>query len=267
MTNIKQTVQNNAPGILIGGAVLGSVLTMIFSFKAGMKVNKVISEKKSENENPSKEEKKEIAKEVILESAPSVFISLASLVGTIACGVASYKMSSKKIGELQNNLSNVAAVAGIATSQLKGITNEIKEEFGENKYKKIRDKALSNMEDEPEGEMHYILDTGGTVYCCIRMLGIEFISTYDKVRNAIENFSYKVDHEGMGNAMELLYTLNIFEGPEVSDLIFWTSSDLHWEVDNFDNKYPRLPIETTTIMLHDRPYLAIVFDDYHIKKF
>ena len=267
---IKAVLKDNAPIILTISAITGTILTGIFSFRAGYKVKKVIDKKVEEIPNPTKEEKREIAKEIILESAPSILASALTIGGTVACNVVNYKNNKQQNDILKSQLAQMTTIASIGASQIKSIKDEIKEELGEQKYNKIRDRALTKrLNEEPEGQNRYILDTGGNVYCCVEFFGAgaEFTATYDKVNNAIENFAYKIDQESMCTATEFLDLLHIDYIP-AADLIFWTQNDLVFVEDNLGRRHPTIPaITTTTTLREDRPCLAIVFNDWHVKEF
>ncbi len=268
--SMKTAIKDNAPIILTISAITGTVLTGIFSFRAGYKVKKVIDKKVKEVPNPTKEEKREIAKEVILESAPSVLASALTIGGTVACNVVNYKNNKLQNDILKSQLAQMTTIASIGASQFKSIKDEIKEELGEKKYNKIRDNAITKkFKEEPEGQHRYILDTGGNVYCCVQFFGIDFTATYDKVNNAIENFAYKIDQEAMCTATEFLDLLHLdFDYIPAADIVFWTQNDLAFVEDNFGRRHPTIPsITTTTILREDRPCLAIVFNDWHVKEF
>lgn len=255
--------QDHSSQILTGCASVGVILTGVFSFRAGLKAADILEAKREDwkdTDPDDKATKRAIVLETAKEMAPSVIPAVALGAFTIVCGLKSHAIDSSRIATL-------SSVAGMTAKQLSDINEELKNSFGEKKAKQIRDNAVqrrySKEHPNDEQECKYLIDCGGDVLCCDIYGDIYFMSTHEKVKQAIENLGYQCADEGNVSLNDLYLKLTI-PPKDWAYGIVWTYKDLTYETDNFGVPKPKLPIETTTILgFNDQPCIGIRYDLPH----
>jgi len=244
------------------------VLSGIFAFRAGTKASKILDMAKEDLNKCSpndKVTKREIAKDAMKAMIPSMIPAVAFGALGIACNVKNHTNHVKEIASL-------ASVASMAAKQLSDVNEEIKDKFSENKVKAIQTEAAQRRfrKDKPNdgNEIKYIIETGGDVPCVIPYMGTYFYTTYDKVNSSIQNLAYQCAESGEVTLADLYLKLGLKPKGACHD-ISWNEEDLEYSMDNFGTPIPKLPmIRTTTLMeFDDKPWLAIIFDKYHIKEY
>jgi len=251
---------DHSPQIFTALASVGVVVTGVLSFRAGIKASKILEDKSEDwrdTDPEDSETKRTIIFETAKEMAPSLIPAVAVGVFTIVCGLKSQSINSSRIAAL-------SSIAGMTAKQLSDINTELEESFGSKKAKQIRDKAMqrrySQEHPNDEQECKYLIDCGGDVLCCDIYGDVYFMSTHEKVRQAIENLGYQCADEGKVTLNDLYLKLQI-PPKDWAETIEWSYKDLRYETDNFGVPIPKLPIETTTIMgFNDKPCLGIRYD-------
>lgn len=252
--------KDHSSQIFTGLATAGVVATGVLSFRAGTKAAGILEAKREDwkdTDPEDKETKRTIIFETAKEMAPTVIPAVVVGVFTIVCGLKSESINSSRIATL-------SSIAGMTAKQLKDINEELHDSFGEKKAKQIRDKALQRRFDKEKPndkeECKYLIDCGGDVLCCDIYGDVYFMSTHEKVRQAIENLGYQCADEGKVTLNDLYLKLNI-PPKDWAYGVKWDYKDLRYETDNFGVPIPKLPIETTTILgFNDKPCLGIRYD-------
>lgn len=242
------------------------ILTGIFAFRAGTKANKVLKEKriKYDEYSDDKEIKRKILVDTIISLAPSLLPAVGFGALGIACNICNHV---KHV----NTVASITSIATMAANQLSDVNEEIKDRFSENKVKSIQTEAAQRRfrKDKPNdgNELKYLIETGGDVPCVIPYMGTYFYTTYDKVNASIQNLAYQCADSGEVSLADLYLKLGLRPKGACHD-ITWNEDDLEYVMDNFGAPIPKLPtIRTTTLMeFDDKPWLAIIFDRYHVKE-
>ena len=244
------------------------VLSGIFAFRAGTKASRIL-DKHREDFNMcdpyDKAAKRQVIKETILDILPSLLPAIAFGSLGIACNIGGHISNMNKIASL-------TSIASVAANQLSDVNTELKEKFSENKVKAIQTEAAQRRfrKDKPNDgdEIKYLIETGGDVPCTIPYMGTYFCTTYDKVNRAIQNMAYQCAESGEVTLADLYLKLGLKPKGACHD-ISWNEEDLEYSMDNFGTPIPKLPmIRTTTLMeFDDKPWLAIIFDKYHVKEY
>ena len=252
--------QDHSSELLTGAASIGVVLTGVFAFRAGTKAAHILEAKREDwkdTDPEDKETKRTIIFETVKEMAPSTVPAIAIGIFTIVCGLKSQAISAARI-------STLTSIAGMTAKQLSDINLELTESFGEKKAKQIKDKAMQRRytQENPndEKECKYLIDCGGDVLCCDIYGDVYFMSTHEKVNQAIEALGYQCADEGSVTLNDLYLKLQI-PPKDWAYGIIWNYKDLRYETDNFGVPIPKLPIETTTILgFNDKPCIGIRYD-------
>lgn len=252
-----KTLSRHAPKLLTIAACAGTVTTGVFAFKAGVNSSDIIKQTKEDlaNCNSSEERRKILidgGKQVALKLIPTGI----STALTIACGAGALSASGIQ-------LKNMTKIAEAGMARAGSLYNVLKEEYGEPKANKLMAKASSKkLELEPTAE-RYIVDAGGDIRCCVEFFNADFISTQQDVDLALRHLACQCDQENGVTGTDLLHLLGYFENVGAADCICWHPAHLTKDI----NGYPKLPIETTTIMRDGQPCLNIYFLDYSLRRY
>lgn len=260
MNSVINWVKTNPTKVLTGMTIFGIAVSTFMAFRTGTKAGRIMDSVKKDwaEAGSDKETKKEIIEDVCFEIGPSAVATAIVFCLTIACCIKNHKINSATIAKF-------STIAGIATKQISDINEELIETLGEKRAKQISDKAYQRRwsKEHPNkgSEIKYIYDCGGDVFCGDTFCNVYFTSTYEKLNQAIENLSYQCAEEGQVNLNDLFSKLGGIDYIPICDSVVWTYRSLRFEVDNFGNKIPRLPIYTTTfIAWNDRPCLGLRYD-------
>lgn len=259
MSSVINWVKSNPSKVLTGITIFGLTVSTLMAFRTGTKAGRIMDSVKKDwaEAGSDKELKKEIIEDVAFEIGPPA-IATAIIFGlTIACCVKNHKLNSATIAKF-------STIAGIATKQITDINEELIDTLGEKRAKQISDKAYQrrwNKEHPNKGsEIKYIYDCGGDVFCGDTFCNVYFTSTHERLNQAIENLSYQCSVEGKVNLNDLLMKIGVDYIP-ICDSVVWTERSLRFEVDNFGNRIPRLPIYTTTfIAWNGKPCIGLRYD-------
>ena len=244
------------------------VLSGIFAFRAGTKASKILEEKRRDYYDcypGDKAAKREVLLETLAALAPSLLPAVAFGGLGIAFNICNH------VNHL-NTVASLTSIATIAANQLSDVNEEIKDRFSESKAKAIQTEAAQRRfrKDKPNdgNELKYLIETGGDVPCTVPYMGTYFYTTYDKVNASIQNLAYQCADSGEVSLADLYLKLGLKPKGACHD-VTWNEDDLEYVVDNFGTPIPKLPmIRTTTLMEFDnKPWLAIIFDNYHIKEY
>lgn len=253
-------VKSNPTKVLTGLTIAGVSLASVFSFYAGTKAEKVIEAHRYDWEHTypdDKETKREIildaGKEMILPTLPAIFF----IVLTIFCTVKNHKLNAAEIASL-------LTLGSLSSKQLADINTELIESLGEKKAKEIRGRALARRfnEDHPNCNNQFLAieDCGGDVFCGDAYTNTFWMGSHERLNRSIEDLAYDCVNLTKVSLNDL-YLKNGLEYCPIAETIVWTLRDVTYVEDNFGNRIPKLPIETTTFIAkwNNKPCLGLIY--------
>lgn len=226
---VRAFAKENAPAILTGVGISGTVVTAYFTGVAGYRTAKRLEE----IETP------ETKREVILEVWDLYIPAAVSGLVTVACIFGANHIASNKTAAAYSLL----ALSEKAFEEYRG---KVTEQIGVNKEQKIRDEiAQEKIQSNPLGNL--ILAQPDGVICCEMFTGRYFVSDMETIRQALNDVNAKLIREDYCTIGEMYYLLGL---PQTSNSgrIGWTSDKL-------------LKLEFSTVLTDDnKPCLAFDYN-------
>ena len=191
MTNIVDKVEKDKPGILLGCAIVGIIITGYSAYKAGIKAKPILDKKKrdlSDIRPNDKEAKRAIIFETAKEMAPVVAPPVIMGTVSIACAVGSHSESMKRIALL-------SAAYNLSENTVKDLNNKMSEVLGDKKAKTIKDAIAKDKLDKNSSSLqkeNIIITGNGDVPCYDTYSGRLFYSNSEKIGQAIQRLSADV---------------------------------------------------------------------------
>ncbi len=204
--------------IMLGGAIAGTVVTAVLSWKAGIKADKVLSEQKKKmedletdtdlyDEEQLKEEKKQVTIETVKKMAPIVAPPVIAATGTIVAVCAGYKSASKQIATL-------SALYSMSEKALADQLEKTKEIAGPKKAQEIADALTEKKVKDTPIDKNTIINTGkGTTLCLDDMSGRYFYSSAEEIKKACNTINKRMMDEYYISLNELYDELGL---PEIT---------------------------------------------------
>lgn len=206
--------------IMLGGAIAGTVVTAVLSWKAGIKADKVLAEQKSamqfiedtaESQELTEEElkakRKEITVETVKRMAPIVAPPVIAATGTIVAVCAGYKSASKQIATL-------SALYSMSEKALADQLEKTKEIAGPKKAQEIADALTEKKVKDTPIDKNTIINTGhGTTLCLDDMSGRYFYSSAEEIKKACNTINKRMMDEYYISLNELYDELGL---PEIT---------------------------------------------------
>lgn len=203
--------------IMLGGAIAGTVVTAVLSWKAGIKADKVLEKQKvkmeglkyieESDEELYKEEKKKVTVETIKQLAPIVAPPALAAAGTIISVVAGYKVASTQIATL-------SALYSMSEKALADQLEKTKEIVGPKKAQEIADAITDKKVKETPIDKNTIINTGkGTTLCLDDMSGRYFYSSAEEIKKACNTINKRMMDEYYISLNELYDELGL---PEIT---------------------------------------------------
>jgi hypothetical protein len=231
-------ITDNAPGILTGVGVVGtigtSVLTGRASFKAADVIRQADIEYRNEKDGHGRLETTDKVKLVWPLFVPPVL----SGAGTIAAIVFSNRIHAGQVAAM-------ATLYGLSQDRFQDYREKVAEQFGQSKEKKVLDAASQEQVSRTEGSQVIILGEG-EVLCFDKFSGRYFRSTMDKIKkaeNAVNRDIYNYDYA----SLSLFYEEAGLKPTSQSDNVGWNSGN-------------RLEVEYSATFTDDeKPCIAIDF--------
>lgn len=203
--------------IMLGGAIAGTVVTAVLSWKAGIKADKVLEKQRvkmeglkyieESDEELYKEEKKKVTVETIKQLAPIVAPPALAAAGTIISVVAGYKVASTQIATL-------SALYSMSEKALADQLEKTKEIVGPKKAQEIADAITDKKVKETPIDKNTIINTGkGTTLCLDDMSGRYFYSSAEEIKKACNTINKRMMDEYYISLNELYDELGL---PEIT---------------------------------------------------
>ena len=206
--------------IMLGGAIAGTVVTAVLSWKAGIKADKVLADQKrtmefieetAQSQDLTEEELKAKRKEITLETvkkmAPIVTPPALAAAGTIISVVAGYKVASTQIATL-------SALYSMSEKALADQLEKTKEIVGPKKAQDIADAITDKKVKETKIDKNTIINTGkGTTLCLDDMSGRYFYSSAEEIKKACNHINKRMMDEYYISLNELYDELGL---PEIT---------------------------------------------------
>lgn len=203
--------------IMLGGAIAGTVVTAVLSWKAGIKADKVLEKQRvkmeglkyleDNDEELYKEEKKKVTVETIKELAPIVAPPALAAAGTIISVVAGYRVASTQIATL-------SALYSMSEKALADQLEKTKEVVGPKKAQEIADAVTAKKVESNKIDENTIINTGkGTTLCLDDMSGRYFYSSAEEIKKACNTINKRMMDEYYISLNELYDELGL---PEIT---------------------------------------------------
>lgn len=240
----------NQPEILTGLGMAGVVLTAYQAYKAGPVIDKIMKEQKTEMALVKDTDTK-VKREVTLETSKRVAIAIAPTIlsggVTMGCILGANRASSRRIAAL-------SAAYSISETALKDLNEKLEASLGEKKVQKIKEEMSGEKlkKREPIDSNQVIVTGNGDVLCMDLYTGTPFYSNAEKIKQAINELSYRVISDMYVSLNELYELLGIPQKP--------CGEDFGWNID--DTIKGTLPITLCAQLTEDnKPCLCM---DYNV---
>lgn len=231
-------LDDKAPMILTGLAVVGVGATAILTGKAALKVHEVMRDVEFDSLEPS--DKHELVVEEII---PAVIPPVAAGLFTVGCVV----------GAQAKNGARIAALAGAYTLKDQAFADykEAAEGFlGKKKSQEVHEKvAQKRLTGDPAPNDNYILATGhGDMLCYDLMTGTYFKSDVESIRRAVNTINAQILDDGEATWNDFRYELGL---PDVK-----LGGALGWNV--CDDR--RLDVDFSAVLIDEKtPVITIEY--------
>ena len=206
--------------IMLGGAIAGTVVTAVLSWKSGIKADKILKDQKAqmdfvldtaESQELTEEDiaakKKEITIETVKKMAPIVAPPALAAAGTIISVIAGYKVASTQIATL-------SALYSMSEKALADQMEKAKEVVGPKKAQEIKDAVNAGKVDKNPIDKNTIINTGhGTTLCLDDMSGRYFYSSAEEIKKACNTINKRMMDEYYISLNELYTELGL---PEIT---------------------------------------------------
>lgn len=260
MGSLINWIKNNPTKILTGATITGIIVSSILSFHAGTKASRIIDEAKEELEKTDPNDK-EIRREIMFDAGKKMAIptisTLVTIGLTIFCCVKNHNLNAATIA-------SISSLASISAKQVADINAEMINSLGDKKAKEIRGKALKRRFDidhpNDGNEFKCIEDCGGNILCGDAYTDKYWSGSVERMNRAIEDLAYECADMGKVSLNDL-YLKNGAKYCPIAETVIWTLRDLTYVEDNFGNRRPKLPIETTTfVAFNGKPCLGLIYN-------
>lgn len=242
-------VSDNAPTILTGIGVIGTVATAYLTGKATVKAVKKVEEKKfiKHLHEPAttavKKNNQELDKIDTLRLVWTCYIPpVAAGVGTITAIVFANQINARRLAAL-------AASYEILGGRFDEYKDKMKEKLGVKKEADARDEiAQDTVNRNPVGKNEVIVTGGGEVLCYDKYTGRYFMSSMDTLKKAENEVNFYVLNNQYANLNDFYRYVGLPTIP-AGEEVGWTQ-DLNFGIDF-----------STTISENDKPCIVL---DYHV---
>lgn len=212
----KKFVSDNAPTILATVGAFGVVGTAYLTGKATFEAAKLIENQNKFLAKPGLPPMDAKAKAKLCWRLYIPAAGVGAL--TIAAIVSSNKISS-------NRAAGVAAAYSLSTKAFKEYKEHVKEKFGENKEREVRDElAQKKVNENPPSQAFMMMGTPGKVPCLDAWTKRYFWTSMETVKKAQNDIDYKALHEGYPSLTDFYHAIGL-EPTAASDTVGWTSSN------------------------------------------
>lgn len=244
----QELITKNAPVILTGVGVVGTVTTAVLTGKASIKAFQIIAEEKIEVSTEPDEELEIKIKDPLgpwetVKLVGPVFIPpIATGALTIAAIIMANRISASRAAAL-------AAAYGITHRELEEYREKVKEKLGVTKDTQVRDAVAQDRvdKDPPPEPSQIIITGGGDVLCKDLFTGRYFHSTAERIKQAELSLNNEIINR-MFASLRFFYDELGLEPTDSADILGWRNGDM-----------PTVKITAVTTR-DNRPCLAFGFD-------
>ena len=204
--------------IMLGGAIAGTVITAVLSWKAGIKADNIISEQKAKiealendyedeeigmTEEEFKTHKKDLTIESIKKLAPVVAPPALACTGTIISVIGGYKVASKQIAVL-------SSLYTMSEKALAEYQDKAKELIGPKKAQEIKDEVAADKVKNNPPKSETVINTGkGDTMFYDPKSGRYFYSSPEAVKSATNTVNLRMMEEYYISLNEYYNELNL----------------------------------------------------------
>jgi hypothetical protein len=212
----KKFLVDNAPTILTGAAAVGVVGTAYLTGRATFKAAEVLKKaeyfSEAENGRPlTSKEKAQLCWRLYLPAAAMGALTISALI------------SSNRIGN--NRAAGLAAAASLSARAFEQYKDKVKEKFGENKSREVRDElAQDQVNTNPPSQQFVMMGTPGKVLCLDAWTKRYFWSTMETIKKAQNDIDYKALHDDYPSLTDFYQRIGL-EPTAASDNLGWTSDN------------------------------------------
>lgn len=200
--NLGGVLSKNSPHILTGLGCAGLISTSILTSKATIKAIYILDQDKAyrvKNHEPEKQSGQEIIK-----LTWKVFIP-AGVVGatSIACIIGANTVNTKRNAAL-------AALYSLSETAFRDYKSKVVEEIGKAKETKIKDAvAHDTIAQNPLGDRTIIVTGNGKVKCYDKLCDRYFESSYEFIRQRVNDLNYRLRTEMWLDLNEFYYAIGL----------------------------------------------------------
>lgn len=233
----QQLISDNAPTLLTGIAVVGTVATGVLAARAGFKAGYMTGVGEATGGTPEKpsERRKLIAKTTWHLYLPSAI----SGVGTLTAVVAANKINA-------NRLAGLAAAYTITDKAFSDYKDKVVETIGEKKEQTIHDSAVKDRVDASEGKSSLVIINGNDVLCYDVFSDRYFQGSMEGLKKAQNDTNYELNKSLYVNLSDFYRRVGL-PSTKFSDEIGWNNDE-------------QVELHYTTVMTPDgRPALGFTF--------
>ena len=233
---VERLIVTNAPVILTGVGVAGTLATAYLTGRASFKAAEILREEKDERIANVQPEitKKEIALLVGPQYLPAIGVSAV----TIASIIFANRISTKRAMAM-------AAAYAVSEKTLSEYKDKVKEHFGEGKEQKIR-QEIAQDRVTAQAPREILITGSGEVLCHDLYSGRYFRSSMESLKKAQNDLNYQLLNDGYASLTEF-YSLIGLTKTKFSDGVGW-NSDRQLEL-----------VFASTLSEEDQPCLTVDF--------
>lgn len=189
--------------IMLGGAIAGTVVTTVLSFKAGLKSSKILEEQREKmdeleakvtgedviSEEDYKQQRRDLTIETVKKMAPIVIPPVLSATGTIVSVIGGYKVASKQIAVL-------SSLYSMSEKALTEYQDKAKELIGPKKAQEIKDEVSADKVKTNPPKSDTVINTGkGSTLFYDPKSGRYFYSSPEAVKSATNTINLRMMEE------------------------------------------------------------------------
>lgn len=242
---VGRTLSDNAPAILTGVGITGTVTTAIFAGKASFKAADLIRESEAEEGTP------EDPKERLIERTKLTWTLYIPAVGvgsaTIACILFANQIGTRRTAA-------VAAAYSMSERAFTEYREKVVEKIGSPKEQEVRDEVAQDLVSNTPNTNEVVIVGSGDVLCFDQFTGRYFNSSMENLKQAQNNLNYQLIRESYASLNDFYDRVGLGWTPS-GDELGWTCGD-------------PMELRFSTVMSPDnRPCISIDFSVVPVRNF
>lgn len=233
---IAKTLSDHSPALLSGVAAAGVLMTAYLASRATFQAAELINEhnQKDDIQDLWMDPKEKIRRywKLYIPAAGTAVVTVSAIIG------------SQRIGA--RRAAGLATALTISERAFENYREKIIDKLGPQKEQKARDEIAQEETNRiSAGTRELIVTEGAEVLCCEGYSGRLFKSTIETIKQAQNNFNYRVLNDGYASLTEFYHFIGLSKTSH-SDEVGWNSDKL-------------LELEFTTTMIDDKPCVYFTF--------